>query len=444
MTSGPYDKDPPLQINGSRVGQPRPLNRTAATAKNHPPFPPFSTKMPAQRTFILISPKGERRGLSTTMTERPMTSRQVRKAYKAATRTTTTTMSRAEVRKQEKAEQELQRREMARERARTAREKKRALESAERDRRRRSGLPLLAARPGQEGIAAAFARGKMRGSVGEGEDGRLDDDDDDDDGEKEEEGGGGELVRLLISPRPLCKTPPTTQDEKPTSDAPRQRRETKTPAQMRQHDGDAPLPSGATTTTTTTTTTTPRPPPPPPPCGTQAILLHPDAFFPSSSQQERELEEDEESSPLLVDMFPSSSQQRRELDESWPMISSSKASPAVTKAPRSAIPSCPRSSSSKAAAATADRLPPLPCSRGNSSTTTTTTCPCPSPYNGPSSLTTTTTTTTTTTLQRRRHQTKPSSPGKENVAPPVEDPSASQETDYGGGWVDDVVSELLV
>ncbi|RDA88166.1 hypothetical protein CP532_6856 [Ophiocordyceps camponoti-leonardi (nom. inval.)] len=231
--------------------------------------------MPAQRTFILLPPTAGYESSKTT--DRPMTSRQVRKAHKQKT-TTTRSEERIQQQQTRRAEREEAQKEAVRARARVARDKKRARELAEREERRRSGLPLEAPRPSQECIAAA----------------------EDDDAQ----------------------------------------------------------------------------PQPQPPCGTQAILLHPDDFFPSSSQQERELED--EFRPTVPAALPSS----------------------TTKLSRlTALSSSPRQRSQYKSPAKASFKP--------------------------SSIT----------------------PDKENIAPLTDHldcPDASQETEYGGGWVDDIVSELLV
>ncbi|KAK2605875.1 hypothetical protein QQS21_003715 [Conoideocrella luteorostrata] len=120
--------------------------------------------MAAQRTFTLIPPisnnhlgESPERGPASA---RPMTSKQVRKAYKASTRTPP--MSRVERIKQEKAEQERIRKDFEKEKAaakaRLAREKKKGRESAEREQKKKLGMPLVNVRPSQDTIAR-FVRG---------------------------------------------------------------------------------------------------------------------------------------------------------------------------------------------------------------------------------------------------------------------------------------------
>ncbi len=101
-----------------------------------------------------------------------MTSKQVRAAHKAATRVPK--LSRAERIRQEKEEQERIRKELDKERAssraRVARQRKRDKEETERQNKRRNGLPLVNVRPSQDTIAK-FVRGngttKKRDAAGE-------------------------------------------------------------------------------------------------------------------------------------------------------------------------------------------------------------------------------------------------------------------------------------
>ncbi len=119
------------------------------------------TVVPRAGTFATDSPPA-----------RPMTSKQVRKAYKASTKTPT--MTRADRYKWERAEQERIRKELDKERtaakARAARERKKEKETAVLDEKKRSGMPLVVVRPSQDTIAR-FVRGngsgKKRGSDGE-------------------------------------------------------------------------------------------------------------------------------------------------------------------------------------------------------------------------------------------------------------------------------------
>ncbi|KAK7423582.1 hypothetical protein QQX98_001040 [Neonectria punicea] len=124
---------------------------------------------PAQRTFTLI-PQHPVRNDPAAPT-RPMTSKQVQKAYKAATKGPR--LTRAERIREEKAEQERIRKEFEKEKAsakaRAAREKKKGKELAEKEEKRKKGLPLVSVRPSQETIAW-FVRGngtaKKRDSEG--------------------------------------------------------------------------------------------------------------------------------------------------------------------------------------------------------------------------------------------------------------------------------------
>ncbi|KAL7953706.1 hypothetical protein V8C34DRAFT_296273 [Trichoderma compactum] len=116
-----------------------------------------------QRTFTLVPPAGPAE--RTPVDNRPMTSKQVRKAYKKANRVPR--VSRAELLRQERAEQERIRKEFEKEKAalkaKTLREKKRAKEQAEREEKRKKGLPLVNVRPSQDTIAW-FVRGKGSGT----------------------------------------------------------------------------------------------------------------------------------------------------------------------------------------------------------------------------------------------------------------------------------------
>ncbi|KAL6802747.1 hypothetical protein GGI42DRAFT_325084 [Trichoderma sp. SZMC 28013] len=116
-----------------------------------------------QRTFTIVPPAGPAE--RTPVDNRPMTSKQVRKAYKEANRIPR--VSRAEQLRQERAEQERIRKEFEKEKAalkaKTLREKKRAKEQAEREEKRKKGLPLVNVRPSQDTIAW-FVRGKGSGT----------------------------------------------------------------------------------------------------------------------------------------------------------------------------------------------------------------------------------------------------------------------------------------
>lgn len=130
--------------------------------------------MAGQRTFTLIP---QHPGRNESPERQPpaarMTSKQVQKAYQAANRAPR--MSRAERIKQEKAEQERIRKEFEKEKAsakaRAAREKKKGKELAEREEKRKKGLPTVSVRPSQDTIAW-FVRGngtaKKRDSEGRG------------------------------------------------------------------------------------------------------------------------------------------------------------------------------------------------------------------------------------------------------------------------------------
>ncbi|UKZ53086.1 hypothetical protein TrVGV298_006874 [Trichoderma virens] len=115
-----------------------------------------------QRTFTVVPPAGPAE--RTPVDNRPMTSKQVRKAYRQANRVPR--VSRAEQLRQERAEQERIRKEFEKEKAalkaKTLREKKRAKEQAEREEKRKKGLPLVNVRPSQDTIAR-FVRGNGSG-----------------------------------------------------------------------------------------------------------------------------------------------------------------------------------------------------------------------------------------------------------------------------------------
>ncbi|KAF4961047.1 hypothetical protein FSARC_10281 [Fusarium sarcochroum] len=114
----------------------------------------------AQRTFTLIPQFPGRAQSPDKPPLRPMTSKQVRNAYKAANKGPK--LSRAEAWKQEKAEQERIRKEFEKEKAaakaKIARDKKKEKESAEKEAKRKKGLPLVNVRPSQETISW-FVRG---------------------------------------------------------------------------------------------------------------------------------------------------------------------------------------------------------------------------------------------------------------------------------------------
>ncbi|KAL7946988.1 hypothetical protein V8C42DRAFT_319350 [Trichoderma barbatum] len=116
-----------------------------------------------QRTFTVVPPAGPAE--RTPADNRPMTSKQVRKAYRAANRVPR--VSRAELLRQERAEQERIRKEFEKEKAaskaKALREKKRAKEQAEREEKKKRGLPLVNVRPSQDTIAR-FVRGNGSGN----------------------------------------------------------------------------------------------------------------------------------------------------------------------------------------------------------------------------------------------------------------------------------------
>ncbi|SPJ78170.1 uncharacterized protein FTOL_06559 [Fusarium torulosum] len=113
-----------------------------------------------QRTFTLIPQFPGRAESPDKPPLRPMTSKQVRKEYKAANKGPK--LTRAEAWKQEKAEQERIRKEFEREKAaakaKVARDKKKEKELAEKEAKRKKRLPLVNVRPSQETISW-FARG---------------------------------------------------------------------------------------------------------------------------------------------------------------------------------------------------------------------------------------------------------------------------------------------
>ncbi|KAJ3472236.1 hypothetical protein NLG97_g11164 [Lecanicillium saksenae] len=115
--------------------------------------------MARQNTFTII-PQAPGLDANTAIPARPMTSKQVRKAYKASTKTPT--MTRAERMKWEREEQERIKKEYEKERAaakaRAAREKKKEKDMQQREEKRRNGLPLVNVRPSQDTIAR-FVRG---------------------------------------------------------------------------------------------------------------------------------------------------------------------------------------------------------------------------------------------------------------------------------------------
>ncbi|PNY24666.1 Uncharacterized protein TCAP_05396 [Tolypocladium capitatum] len=276
--------------------------------------------MPVQRTFTLIQPVPGPAGADSA---RPMTSKQVLKAYKAANREPK--LSRAERIKQERAQQERIRRELEREktaaRARAAREKKRDKELAERQRKMKKGLPLVSVRPSQDTISK-FARGNGTGRKRDAA------------GQRAVDGAADDILHPGEEPtkeylRPAGKTEeleliseedelelemmeqldtittythnhepePANEDMKPVHRSRSKSRQATT------YGFDLGL---RTSTHQTALSQEPEPagqpgrvplaepasPPRQAPLSTQAILYNFDAFFPSSSQQERELQDE--------------------------------------------------------------------------------------------------------------------------------------------------------
>ncbi|PMB64466.1 hypothetical protein BM221_009855 [Beauveria bassiana] len=115
--------------------------------------------MARQNTFTVI-PQVQRYNADNATPTRPMTSKQVRNAYRAASKTPT--MTRAERIKWEREEQDRISKEFEKEKAaakaRAARERKKEKEMQQREEKRRNGLPLVNVRPSQDTIAR-FVRG---------------------------------------------------------------------------------------------------------------------------------------------------------------------------------------------------------------------------------------------------------------------------------------------
>lgn len=112
-----------------------------------------------QQTFTIIPELGPR-ARANNEPVRPMTSKQVKKAYKEANKKPR--ISKAEQRRLELAEQERIRKEFEKEkqaaRAKAARDRKKEKELAQKEARRRSGKPLVDVRPSQDTISR-FVRG---------------------------------------------------------------------------------------------------------------------------------------------------------------------------------------------------------------------------------------------------------------------------------------------
>ncbi|KAG5942357.1 hypothetical protein E4U59_001160 [Claviceps monticola] len=294
---------------------------------------------------------------------RPMTSKQAQKAYKDATRGPP--ISRAEQRERDRAEQERIRKEFEKEKAtakaRLARERKKEKENAEREKKKKKGMPLVSVRPSQDTIAR-FVRGngsgKKRtcggGTVGEGSDadgggvkevsapkGRAEEQFALPDAEngapeldliEEEEGdiesGLEELLDAISREQCEAKHRKLNEDEKPHKSGPtspsgsssREPRKEETDAVSSPSNPPPSLPACNRPRTPHTSQASPKettnpaqepesiavpqqtPPSPLLPMSTQTILGNLDDFFPSPSQQARELQDD--SDPDLYTSTP--------------------------------------------------------------------------------------------------------------------------------------------
>ncbi|UNI22913.1 hypothetical protein JDV02_008757 [Purpureocillium takamizusanense] len=293
--------------------------------------------MPVQRTFTVLQPLGGGHPPDAPP-PRPMTSKQVRAAHKAATRMPK--MSRAERIRQEKEEQERIRKELDKERAssraRAARQRKRDKEETERQAKRRNGLPLVTVRPSQDTISK-FVRGngtaKKRDAVGEPV--LADCGPTVQHGDPSNEAASPvveETAKNSVEPRTetkeqeldlipeedeldlemldhlenMTRVPLTTVAETVTARQPTHhevdlglRPNTLTkPLQenlepVRPPDHSMPAKQSSARHPPASPSPTPSPPRQQPPLSTQAILCNYDDFFPSPSQQERELLEDD-------------------------------------------------------------------------------------------------------------------------------------------------------
>lgn len=291
--------------------------------------------MPIQKTFTLVPEAPGAGKPPPNRTPIRMTSKQVRKAYKAANHTPR--LSRAEQLKKDKADQERIRKELDKDRAtakaRLAREKKKEKELAQREDKKRKRLPLVDVRPSQDTIAR-FVRGNGLERKGDGggqhvDEPRLEEDkgllDEAKDQPAEEPGpirrtqfGYTELdlipeeddLETELLEQLEAVTPKTAQSH----DCPPHMKDTALKAQdggrvndwkkrrmVTTHEervdfGMPPTPIKAQqpdlANPQRTATPSPSPPRAAPPLSTQAILYNLDDFFPSASQQERELDED--------------------------------------------------------------------------------------------------------------------------------------------------------
>ncbi|GAO17084.1 hypothetical protein UVI_02003560 [Ustilaginoidea virens] len=268
-----------------------------------------------------------------------MTSKQVRSAYRASTRGPP--VSRAERLRRDRAEQDRIRKEAERERAaaraRLARERRRDKELAERAHRRKLRMPLASVRPSQDTISRFARGGGGGGGGGDGKPGSCCDG-----GDKENEAPRRGCARAGRSD--LLEEQEQEQEE--------------------EEEGASPT----------------RVPPPPPPPSTQAILINADAFFPTSSQQARELQDDANAAPA----------RQRSLSAAGPEPSPSR--------PQRAVP--PQ-----------DRQPPRMADTPSS--------PAASAQTG---------------------NTEPARWPGADAQPCFRE---SQETEYGGEWVDELASELV-
>lgn len=423
--------------------------------------------MPVQRTFTLIQPVSGPAGGDS---PRPMTSKQVRKAYKDANRAPK--LSRAERIKQEKAEQERIRKELERDkaatRARAAREKRQDKELAERELKKKKGLPLVSVRPSQDTIAR-FVRGNGTGrkrdaagrhvvegvadaalQLGEGTaeghpgpGGRRDELDFLIPEEDELELG---MLEQLETINHKHETEPANEDSKAAASRHRplsQTRQATTyeldlglrPSTPRAVPPQEPEPAGPPAHGRPVEPASP--PRQAPPLSTQAILYNIDDFFPSSSQQERELQDektadasaerakqqqqqqhqparpDRTTSPTAKRFFTSSGSQEL-ISLALQRSRRTAALEEIHQKERLRSPAAARQTTKRDAGGRPTRLQ-----------------------------------WTTTGKAPKRPTKTETAANKENVAPPQADapgaaPSASQETEYGGEWVDEIASELTI
>ncbi|KND90763.1 hypothetical protein TOPH_04574 [Tolypocladium ophioglossoides CBS 100239] len=404
--------------------------------------------MPAQRTFTLIQPVSGPGGGDL---PRPMTSKKVRTAYKAANREPK--LSRAERIKQERDEQERIRKEFEREkaaaRARAAREKKRDKELAKGERRKKNGLPLVSVRPSQDTIAN-FARGngagrKMDAAGQHGVEGvasvvlqqgeeptkeypgpcgtseELDLIPEEDELELEMM----EQLDAITTHKHNHEMEPANEEMEPAAAEHRSQNQSRQATTYELDLGLEPVgPPGRVPLA--------EPAPPPrqaPPPSTQAILHNFDDFFPSSSQQERELQDEktaEASTKRTEQQQPASPDPTTTPPPKrffTPSGSDELTSLALQRSRRTAaLEEIHQKERLRAAAAThttARRATRLQWTTGKPAARPT-----------------------------EEEAAKTGDSNKENVAPPADGlgalPSASQETEYGGEWVDEIALELTI